>query len=305
MAQKILITGASGMLGKDLIDIFSKDKRYEVIGLSRKRSSKKKGVQTVLLDLTDTIALKKFLKKINPEIIIHCAALVNVDACEQNHIAANGLHIQATKVLAAFRAKKNKFIYISTDSVFNGKDGNYKENDKPKPLNYYALSKLKGEQVAQRINPHSLVVRTNIYGFHIPSGNSLAEWALDNFKKNKEVKGLEDVYFNPLYTKQLARILKKIIEGKEIYGILNMASKESISKYSFLHQLAKVFRKKNLIHAISLNDLKFTVKRPRNTTLNTNKLKKIIKNIPSLEQGLKEMKKDYTKVFLNNLYEGY
>lgn len=282
------------MLGKDLVDIFVKDKKYQVFGLSRKATTGKKGLNSLDVDLTSTLALKKILKKIQPEIVIHCAAIVNVDLCEKNHKAANRLHMKATEVLAGYRGNKKKFVYISTDSVFDGQRGNYKETDKPNPLNYYALSKLKGEKAALKINPNSLVIRTNIYGFHVPEGNSLVEWALDNFRQNKKINGFKDVYFNPLYTKQLAIIVKKIIEKKEIRGIINAASKKSVSKYNFLRLLAKTFRnKENIVNPISVDDLELIAKRPRNTTLNINKLKKIIKNIPTVEQGLRELKKDY------------
>jgi dTDP-4-dehydrorhamnose reductase len=129
----------------------------------------------------------------------------------------------------------------------------------------------------------------------------LVEWALDNFRQNKKINGFQDVYFNPLYTKQLARIIKKIIEEKEIKGILNVASKNPINKYAFLCLLANIFyNEKDIVNSTSVDDVSFFTRRPHNTILNTDKFKKIIKTVPTVEQGLREMKKDYEKVFLNN-----
>lgn len=298
MKQKIVITGDSGMLGRDIVDVFIEDKKYQVFGISRKVVTEKDNFTSIDLDLTDIRALKKTLEEIEPDVIIHCAAVVDVDFCEKNRKATDKLHIKATGVLASYQTNKSKFIYISTDSVFDGKNGDYKESDSPHPLNYYASSKLKGEKAALKINPNSLIIRTNIYGFHVPKGNSLAEWALDNFKQNKKINGFNDVYFNPVYTWQLAKIIKTIVEGGKIKGILNIVSDKSVSKYDFLCLLAKAFyNKQNLVNSISVDELKFIAKRPKNTVLNINKLKKIIKNVPTVAQGIREMKKDYIKIF--------
>lgn len=297
MKKKILITGSSGMLGTDLVNVFSADNNYKVFALSRHSFKSNEKINFIDFDLNKSKKIGDLLKKTNPDIIIHSAALVNVDACENDHLSANKLHIEATSKLASFKSDQTRFIYISTDSVFDGKIGNYLETSKTHPLNYYAKSKLLGEQEALTLNNNSLVVRTNIYGFHKPAGNSLFEKVITTLNNGEIINGFKDVIFNPVYTRHLAIILKKIIEKKVlIKGILNIGVDEAISKYDFSLRLARSFKKDiNLIKPGLLKDAKLKAPRPRNTTLNNSKLKNIIHRVPSLQQGLRALKIDYKK----------
>lgn len=296
--KRILITGASGMLGKDIVKVFRGDKEYNVFGITKREIAKEKGIHYVKVDLREISKLKKELKRIKPEIIIHCAALVDIDYCEKNKNEANALHYGVSGILSGYNALRTKFIYISTDSVFDGVRGNYTEEDVAHPLNYYAKSKLKGENVSITNNTNSLIIRTNIYGFHVPLGNSLAEWALDNLMKKKRIGGFTDVFFNPVYTKQLARVIKFIVESnRTIKGILNVGSETRISKYVFLTKLAKAFKKGvRTIDPICADSVSFKAKRPKDTFLDVGKLQKIIKKIPDLDDGLKELHKDYNSL---------
>jgi dTDP-4-dehydrorhamnose reductase len=298
--NKVFITGASGMLGKDIAAVFAADETYEVYGASRGDLIERNNVAPVRLDINDTVALKKTLELIGPDIIVHCAAIVNVDRCEENKQDAERLHVLVTKTLAGFRAEKTKFVYISTDSVFDGIRGAYKETDEAKPLNYYALTKFWGEQAALAENVNSLVIRTNIYGFHLTAGSSLVEWALSNLEQNKTIDGFDDVIFNPIYTKSLAVIVKNLLEIKNgptgrITGILNIGSDRYISKYDFLRELAKTFGlEEGLINKSSVDTVAFKAKRPKNTSLDVAKLKGIIGSLPDLKSDLEQLKKDIT-----------
>ncbi|KKS24480.1 MAG: hypothetical protein A2606_02645 [Candidatus Yanofskybacteria bacterium RIFOXYD1_FULL_42_10] len=299
MLKKILITGAGGMLGREITDIFSKDKKYAVFGTIRSVEPNKSGINYIKADLRKLGNLKKIVSAVKPDIIIHCAALVNLDKCEKNKREANLVHIEATKILASYKKNKTKFVYISTDSVFNGKTGNYTESSRPNPLNHYSQSKLLGEKAALAINKNSLVVRMCIYGFHIPPGNSLAEWALDNFALKKPINGFTDAFFNPVYTKQLAQTVKYILEKKKITGILNIGSEKPISKCAFLKALAKNFKiNPKLIVVASIDSSGLATARPKNTVLNTDKLKRVLGGkILKISDGLAALEKDYLKEF--------
>lgn len=292
---KILITGYTGMLGKDVTEIFSDDHLYDVYGISRHNNGKIKKNQFIG-DITDVPFLCYTIDKIKPKIIVHCAANTNIDDCEKNKDYIYKLHVESSNLLSLYNPHHTKFIYISTDSVFDGIKGNYSESDKPVPLNYYAESKLKGEGVILKNNPNAIIIRTNIYGFHCPAKASLVEWALDNLLKNKAVLGFTDVYFNPVYTKQLSRIIKKIVEKNNIYGIINLASSRFISKYEFLVELSKVFGfSQSLISKASIEDSKLVAIRPRNTTLNIAKLNNMLNEVPDLYSGLLELKEDFER----------
>ncbi|WP_409068649.1 dTDP-4-dehydrorhamnose reductase family protein [Clostridium sp. FAM 1755] len=297
MRQKILITGSTGMLGKSIINDFKDDNRFEVYGISRRINEKVNNYNRVITDITDNDQLIKILRRINPDVIIHCAANTNVDDCSDNKEYTYKLHVEATQTLAEFNSR---YIYISTDSVFDGQKGDYSEEDEINPLNYYATTKLEGERVSLNSNSKTLILRTNIYGFHLEEKNSLVEWALGNLLLDNKINGFNNVYFNPVYVGQLAKIIKKIVTSSNITGILNIGSKEYISKYEFLIRLAEVFNIYiNLVIPKSIDDIKFSVLRPRNTTLKLDKLQHILKEIPSIDEGIKELRKDYDEFFIN------
>jgi len=295
--KKILVTGSSGMLGKDIVEILIKNEAFDIYAFDKHYNPRIAKDNQFIVDLTNFEFLTKSLNKINPAVIIHCAAIVNIDACEKDKKSADALHREATRVLSSYNSRNTKFMYISTDSIFDGKKGNYAEEDVPNPLNYYAKSKLEGEKVALSQNPNALVIRTNIYGFHTAKDNSLVEWAIENLKAGRSIDGYEDIIFNAIYTKQLARIIQELIILDNYKGILNVAGNECVSKYDFLIELAKTFNfPAHLINKNSSDEMKFSISRPKNTTLSINKLKYILYQTPYLAAGLRELRKDYKKL---------
>ncbi len=284
------------MLGKDIIDILSTNENIDIFGIDKKANSNFKRRNQIIGDLLNKDFLIESISRINPEVIIHCAAFVNLDFCENNKEITEKLHCETTGQLSAFNSGKSKFIYISTDSVFNGEKGNYNENDLPDPLNFYAQTKLNGEIIALKSNPKTLIIRTNLYGFNRPNGHSLAEWAINNFEKGESVYGFKDFYFNPLYTKQLARIITFFILNIECYGIINVGCEKCISKYEFLRELATVFKySTDLVIQSNSDRVSFKTRRPQKTCLNVNKFKKTLQDIPTLVAGLNELYDDYIK----------
>lgn len=292
MNNKILIVGSNGMLGKDIVYVLSKKKEFELFGVNRRTDYNLDYSHSFICDITNMEEVNKLLEYINPNIIINCAANVSVDDCEKNKEKTYLLHVQATKNLANFKPDTTKFIYISTDSVFDGLDGNYNESEKTNPLNYYARTKLQGEKEALNCNKNTLILRTNIYGFHDKEANSFVEWALNSLNNNITIGGFKDVLFNPVYTKQLARVIYELI-STNYCGILNVASNQYISKYDFLIKLSKKLKlNSNLINEVSIEDMNFNAKRPKNTTLSINELKKILKYEISIDDGIEEMYMD-------------
>lgn len=290
----ILITGASGMLGKKIIQLFSRDDQYEVFGISRRNNYNSTNTVMINIDLMDMQAIENVLNQIKPDVIIHCAANVNLEDCQNNQEAAYKLHVESTKKLANFKPASTKFVYISTDSVFDGKKGNYSEEDQVHPLNYYAESKYLGEKVALTSNPNTLVIRTNIFGIESSKGHSLIEWAIKQLASDQSIKGFDDVLFNPVYVGQLAVIIKELLEKDKITGVLNIGSDQFISKYQFLRRVAKTFDfSDELISSVSSDCLQSFIERPKNTTLNIKKLKLLVAEVPSLDSGLHELRRSY------------
>ncbi|MCG8453513.1 MAG: sugar nucleotide-binding protein, partial [Spirochaetales bacterium] len=166
MAKKIIVTGCSGMLGKEFVNACLNETNYELFGIdinSNKLSHKR--FEFHKKDLTNFNELKVLIDNIKPDIIIHFAAAINIKKCEEDFGSCTKINTDVIRFLAQF---ESKVIYISTDSVFNGITGHYSEEDIPDPLNNYAKSKLLGEYALEANNKDHIIVRTNIFGFSMP-----------------------------------------------------------------------------------------------------------------------------------------
>ena len=277
------------MLGTELVTFFNNFLDYEVYGLGRSNTNILVNERQYIFNLENFNI--EDLEGIKFDFIIHAAALTDISLCEINNSLANKINIEATiEIVKLAKSCNAKFIYISTDSIFDGRVGNYDELDIPSPLNYYAYTKYTGELKALEFYAQNcLIVRTNIYGINQPFRNTIIEWAIKEWINNRQINGFEDVYFNALYTGQLAEILKKIIELNIEEKILNIGSSEYISKFDFLNKLRLSFgyEEKLLKRSNSSNNIS-NIKRPLNTTLNLSKLEKII-SAPTFEDGINKL----------------
>ncbi|WP_446897235.1 SDR family oxidoreductase [Clostridium sp. LBM24168] len=298
--KKVLITGSNGMLGKDIVNIFLENNKFDLYGINRTGNIFTNKYNLILGDITDFNKLNDILNDIVPDIIVHCAANVNVDKCETDKNYCYKLNSEAVKFLSSYNSPKTKFVYVSTDSVFDGKKGDYMENDETNPLNYYAFTKREGERFAFNENENSIIARTNIYGFHTNKGNSLAEWAINNLSKKNRISGFDDVFFNPVYTKQFAEILVKLLDV-DYKGLIHIGSNKYISKYEFLMYLCRRFNfDDTLIKKGFVDDVDFNAERPKNATLNVSKLEKITGYSVNIKDGLESFYHDY-----NNFREAF
>ena len=290
--QKVLLTGHTGMLGQALVDELLKNRDLEVMGVSRQY---KPGCsyKQVKCDFYDSNLINTVLEEVKPDIIVHVAGLVNLKSCEDDPQWADAIHVDATNILSSYQPKKTRFIYISTDSVFDGKKGGYSENEVPIPLNYYSKSKLEGEKVALNNNPNTLILRTNIYGVNSSTGHSLVEWAIKELRQGHEITGFSDVFFNPLSTGQCASVIHYFMNDTYC-GILHLGSDEVMSKYDFLCQLANVFEfDLNLIRKGDSLQVSLYPDRPLNTSLDVSNLRRLFNEDLRLKEGLVEVKNAY------------
>ena len=289
------------MLGRAVAELFSLERGNSVHVISRNSPQKddslyqsNSSVQHHALDVTDALSFASYLRKARPTIVVYCAACTDVDKCEIEKEMAFALHSEALDTIACC-IPQTRLIYISTDAVFDGTEGDYREFDNPRPLNQYALSKRAGELKTLELFANGLVIRTNIFGNHTYPATSLAEWALSKFKLNEPINGFYDVFFNPVYTKQLARLILEL-DCINLRGIIHVSSDVYISKHEFLKNLASSFGyDTKLIEEKSICSVKFKAERPRIITLNNNLLKTKIGYIPLLADGLAQFHSDYTQ----------
>ena len=177
---KLVITGARGLLGSALVS-----RAREPRGIFPLQSARAIFRDPVHVDLRDRNLIAKTLQEIKPDAIVHAAALTDVDRCEREKDLANTLNHEATKVIANFANDMGVFlVYVSTDYVFDGKRGMYREDDEPKPINFYGFTKLKGEQAVEKLLSNYLIVRASvIYGSTPSSGKvNFALWVLNALK---------------------------------------------------------------------------------------------------------------------------
>lgn len=298
MPVKVVITGATGMLGQHLYSTFSNNPAYEVYGVSRQRAHIPAD-RHIQLDMTDTANLEAAMAALKPEIVIYAAALVNVDLCEKDKEYAYALHVTAAKKLSELPSVKS-FVYISSDAVFDGQRGNYIETDDCNPLNYYAATKMLAERELLKGPADIYIIRVNIYGFHATPGNSLFEWAWKSLQEGKKITGFDNVYFNPLYVGTLARLVLELCMKKIAKGVYHFGTSDILSKYEFLLSIANAFNfDRSLLLKSPLDPSKFEALRPLNTTLCTNKIVEAGIKMPSFEEGMAELQKDFKKNLAN------
>jgi dTDP-4-dehydrorhamnose reductase len=285
----ILITGITGMLGSSIYKVFIKDSSLNLFGFTRKSKKILPGVKMVS---GYSNFLKQF-KKIHFNKIIHCAAEVNINFCEEFKSIAYEANVSLTMRLIN-DLSFDDFIFISSDSVYQSVCHEIKsENDKTNPLNYYSETKLLSENyIKSRISKY-YVLRTNIYGFSVPFKNSLFEWAFNQLSIKKKIHGFENVIFNPLYIGQLSHIILKIINEKIPYGIYNVGSLKPISKYNFLRMVVNRFNLQIKFLEKSLYNIKSLPPRPLYTAMDITKLKSFIDYDFSIEKGFNYLVKDF------------
>jgi dTDP-4-dehydrorhamnose reductase len=272
---RLLITGASGLLGANLV--LAATEEYEVIALYYRHAIELAGVQSISADLSQPGIAKELFDRYKPDWVIHSAADTSIDELESNPKRAFRMNRDmAANVAEAAQEIEAKMVHISTDAVFDGRDGPYREGDPTEPVNVYGKSKLAGEQAVQAICPEALILRTNIFGWNAQSKSSLAEWFLNNLMQGIPCKGFDDVYFNPLLVNHLWVIINSLIKS-DLWGVFHVGSDQCISKFEFGVRLAEFFDlNKELISAIEIETGSLRAPRPKNTCLDCSKIRKVV-----------------------------
>ena len=223
--MKILITGASGLLGEKLAK-FALKRGFEVYGTYMSNPTSLEN--PIKLDLTDTAAVLSLCEKIRPDIIIACAAITDVDLCEREKDLATAVNAEAAGDLAqASKAIGAHLVHVSTDYVFDGKKGMYSEDDEPKPINHYGYSKLLGEKKVASTAKSWCIARTSVvFGWGREKRPNYATWIMKGLREGKKLNVVTDQYASPTLNTNLAAMLLEISERK-LQGIYHVAGARS------------------------------------------------------------------------------
>ena len=288
---KLLITGASGLFGSKIAELATARNCVVYSGYSRDQPACGNPTQ---FDVSDKNRVEEAFKKVNPEIVVHAAALTDVDKCEINKELAWKINVEGTRnIVEAAKTSRAFLIYISTDYVFNGETGRYKETDKPEPINYYGLTKLKAEEVVDNlINEYCIARASVIYGSTPAAGKvNFALWLLNKLKRNEQTKIVTDQWNAPTLNTNLAEMTLEIVERK-LTGTFHLSGATRINRYDFAKQIAQTFNlDTDLITPSTSEEFSWVAKRPRDSSLNTTKAQQTLKKQPlQINQALESMK---------------
>lgn len=269
----ILITGSNGLVGRELIRAFDKLPQYTVIATS---SSPDKIVLPDVafhqLDITNCKAVNELFNDLMPQVVIHSAAISAPDTCETDKELCNRVNIDGTQNVAdACKAIGAKMLFISTDFVFDGEAGPYKEGDIPNPVSYYGWSKLEGEKITQTLGSWSIVRTVLVYGDTVGLNRSnFVTWVKGALEKGEKIKVVNDQFRTPTYAPDLAYGIVKATEwllagmDNEIWHI--SGPQPLISVYDMALKIAAFYNlDSSFIEPIASASLNQPAKRPPTT----------------------------------------
>jgi dTDP-4-dehydrorhamnose reductase len=274
--MKILVTGYTGQLG------------YDVVREGLERGFKMIGVGSNELDVTDEQRACHFVKEINPDAIIHCAAYTAVDKAEDDKENCWNVNVNGTRYLANAAKEVNaKFMYISTDYVFDGLgEVPFFETDNPNPVGYYGLTKFEGEKAIQSLLLEWYIVRISwVFGLN---GNNFVKTMLRLAENRNELNVVGDQVGSPTNTFDLSRLLLDMIQTDR-YGIYHATNEGFCSWAEFAEETFRLVEKKVKVNSIATEEYPTRAVRPKNSRMSKQKL---IDNgfnpLPSWQDSLKQ-----------------
>ena len=283
--MKIFISGGSGLLGSKIAEIALERYGHEVYaGYCHNKPELGEPIKFDLAKDTDL----EVIYEIKPEIIIHTAALTNVDECEANKELAYKINAEGTKRVAAIANELGVFlVYVSTDYVFSGDKGMYKEEDEPNPIDYYGYTKLMGERYCDCVARPCV-----IYGAKPATGKiNFALWLINKLRNKEEVQIVTDQYITPTLNTNLANMLLEIAEMR-LKGIFHTAGATRVSRCDFALRIADEFGLDgDLIIPSRMAEMGWTASRPKDSSLDISKASRYLKEKPySLDNALEILK---------------
>lgn len=283
--ERLFITGGSGLLGSKF-NRFADD--YEVITTYNSNPRE----NAVKLDITDGKDVRDKIESLTPDLVVHSAALTNVDYCEDHQEEAYKINAQATLNIAeACKKVDAKLIYVSTDFVFDGEEGSYSEDHKTNPVSYYGLSKLKGEEFVQNTGGNYAITRVSVlYGLH--TNFNFVTWVINELRAENQINIVTDEYNSPTYADNAAEAILNIYANDKT-GIYHIAGDERINRFKFAENIARIFElDETLINPIKSEELTRKAQRPMDSSLSVEKAKNDLDiKLLNTVNGLKEMKK--------------
>jgi dTDP-4-dehydrorhamnose reductase len=257
--MRILVTGLNGQLGYDVV---REGKRHglEMVGTASKE-----------LDITDEQAVTKYVEVLKPDAVIHCAAYTAVDKAEDDQETCWNVNVNGTRYLANAAKKFDaKFIYISTDYVFDGQGENpFRETDNPNPIGYYGKTKYEGEKIVKQLLDKWFIVRISwVFGIN---GNNFIKTMLRLSETRNQLNVVNDQYGSPTYTADLSKLLIQLIQSEK-YGTYHASNEGFCNWAEFAEEIFKQANKGVEVQGISTEQYPTRAERPKNSRMSKQKL---------------------------------
>jgi dTDP-4-dehydrorhamnose reductase len=266
--MKILVTGSNGLLGQKLIEKLSK--KMDVLATARgeNRLPFKENYSYASLDITDKNNVDEVFNSFKPDVVIHGAAMTNVDQCEIEKEECWKLNVLATEYLLEAAKKHNSFfLHVSTDFIFDGKEGPYDEDGTPNPVSFYGWSKYAAEKLVMHSEVKWAIARTVlVYGIaHDMSRSNIILWVKNSLENGKSINVVNDQWRTPTLAEDLADGCILIAEQKA-EGVFNISGRDLLNPYEMATMTADYFSlDKTLIKEVDGSQFKQTAKRPAKT----------------------------------------
>jgi len=292
--MKILVTGANGFLGYYLTEQLLK-KKFSVIATSKGKCRLpfigNKNFNYATMDFTDPFSVHDVFGKFEPEAVIHAGAMSKVDECELNQWGCYLANVEGTLALLLNAAEyRSQFIFISTDFIFDGERGNYKEDDEPNPVNFYGKTKLEAEDAVKEYEYNWAIVRTIlVYGKPFTGKGNILTVVKEKLEKGEEYKVVDDQLRTPTYVGDLAKGIVSIVE-KKATGIYHISGKDKLTPYEMACRTADhTGLNKSLIKKVTATEFTQPAKRPPRTGFSIEKAGIELGFEPlSFDEGLKK-----------------
>lgn len=297
--KRLLVIGSTGLVGSKVREK-AEAYGYEAYGTQNARKSSHP--RNYDLDIADLSAVMRLADEISPVAIVNTAALHNVDYCENHRDEAERVNVRGVKNLAEAASRyKARLVHLSTDYVFDGRTGHYKESDRPNPLSYYALTKLEAEQAVSTTSSFAVARPSVIYGWNkleakgTPSSSgktiNFAMYVLDKLVKKETIKAVTDQFSSPTFADNLADAVLKLV-GHQKNGVFHTAGRSCINRYDFALKIATTFGyPENLVQPTTSTDFKQMAPRPQNSCLDVGMTEKALGvRFLTVDEGIRQMK---------------
>jgi len=270
MLDNVFISGGSGLLG---LGFAAMDPQGKVTLNLHSRDIVFPSANLVRLDLFCSFSLEEALKRLDVKVFIHCAAITDVDYCQSHPEEAFKINCRLPRLLAEICSGLGiKFVFISSDQLFDGENVIYTEEDPCSPLNIYGETKAKAEESVLKVDVNSLVIRTNFFGWGTSYRKSFSDFVIEGLAAKKSLTLYDDIFYTPVIRERLVSVVSNLI-SQDCSGIFNVSSDDITSKYVFGQKIAKLFEFDNqyIVQGNSLNT-EFIAPRPRSMALSSTKL---------------------------------